>query len=202
MPVFADPTQLEQILINLVINSRDAIPGAGKNLNKNKQLHQTMSVVEEFACASVVGLCLRDCVGYGHGIPDEVQSRIFDPFFTTKPIGKGTGLGLAVVHGIATQNGGFAEVESRMNEGATFRIYLPVSKLGTELPTAASSNYLGKLAGSESVLMSMTNLPSRVLRRRHWNRLDTISESPILLSKRGGSFRRVRHRSTFSLPIC
>jgi two-component system, cell cycle sensor histidine kinase and response regulator CckA len=110
-PVHADAGQLSQVLTNLVVNARDAMPGGGR---------LTIST----ACRGrEVVLEVADS---GVGMPPEVRERIFDPFFTTKPHGRGTGLGLTVVWGIARDHGGSVEVRSALGEGSTFRIVLPM----------------------------------------------------------------------------
>ncbi len=118
--IFADPTQIEQILINLIVNARDAIyekkeievkvieVSIGTEIYKNK----------EFAKISV-----KD---NGTGIPEEIKKKIFEPFFTTKKAGTGTGLGLSTVYGIVMQNGGEIKIHSKVNEGTCFSIYLPL----------------------------------------------------------------------------
>jgi PAS domain S-box-containing protein len=122
--VKADPGQIEQVLVNLAINARDAMPNGGK-------LRMSLATVEpgETATSSkglTKGRYVRlDVVDNGAGMSAETLSRVFEPFFTTKPEGKGTGLGLAMVYGIVRQSGGSVEVESALGEGTRFRILLP-----------------------------------------------------------------------------
>jgi len=124
-PVSADATQLDQVLLNLCVNARDAMPGGGRlalgaeNVRLGKQ---HAGLLLDARPGPYVMIQLTDT---GHGIPREITDKIFDPFFTTKEPGKGTGLGLATVMGIVKSHGGFLEVRSEVGQGSTFTIYLP-----------------------------------------------------------------------------
>jgi two-component system, cell cycle sensor histidine kinase and response regulator CckA len=123
--VLIDPSQLDQVLVNLVVNARDAIAGVGK-----VTIETTVAQVDESYCrthvevqpGSYVMLAVSDD---GCGMASEVQAQLFEPFFSTKPPGAGTGLGLATVYGIVKQNRGFINVYSEVGCGTTFKIYLP-----------------------------------------------------------------------------
>ncbi|XZE19604.1 ATP-binding protein [Pirellulaceae bacterium SH449] len=126
-PILADPSQLQQVLVNLCLNARDAIDGAGfisirsqmAALDKRKA-HVMGRVTGELAvCISVSDS--------GCGMSPEVCAKVFDPFFTTKPIGKGTGLGLSVVHGIISDHAGAIEIDSELKKGTSFHLYFPVA---------------------------------------------------------------------------
>jgi len=124
-PVQGDETQLQQVLLNLCVNARDAMPQGGR-LSMSAE---NMQVTEEMAARQIkarpgphVFLRVTDT---GIGIPPEVMEKIFDPFFTTKPVGQGTGLGLAAVLGIVQSHGGFITVKSLPGSGSEFGIYLP-----------------------------------------------------------------------------
>lgn len=123
--VKADPTQLEQVIINLAVNARDAMPSGGKLLitTENRTLDSEMNVNNEtIPSGDYVLLSIQDT---GTGISPEIMDRIFDPFFSTKEIGKGTGLGLSTVYGIIKQTKGYIFVESALGKGTVFYIYLP-----------------------------------------------------------------------------
>ena len=137
--VEADAGMMEQVLLNLAVNARDAMPRGGQlsvrisivDVNENHVQRHPEARAGRFVCVSKTDT--------GCGIPPENLSRIFEPFFTTKEIGKGTGLGLATVYGIVKQHQGWVEVESTVGKGTTFRIYIPYvgeERAETEKPTA------------------------------------------------------------------
>ncbi len=121
--LYADPTQLEQVLINLILNAKDAMPDGGtifietKNVTINERFQHM-----HLAPGDYVKMIVRDT---GSGIPPEIITKIFDPFFTTKEIGKGTGLGLSMVYGIVQNHNGKVFVDSKVGMGTEFEIYLP-----------------------------------------------------------------------------
>ena len=129
--IMADAGQIDQVLINLVANARDAMPKGGEiriatsvvNLEDDFARQNDLQSGGRFAQISVSDT--------GVGIPDEVRDRIFDPFFTTKEVGKGTGLGLSMVYGTIRQHNGIIEVESEIGQGTTFNIYLPLVEEAT-----------------------------------------------------------------------
>jgi signal transduction histidine kinase len=125
-PVIADPSQVEQVLINLIVNARDAMPSGGAITVRTANIRMETGSAE----ASQVGLAAGDFVlvtvsDNGIGMDQATQTRIFEPFFTTKETGRGTGLGLSTVYGIIRQTGGAIGVTSERGKGATFKVYLP-----------------------------------------------------------------------------
>ena len=150
--VDVDPGQLEQIVMNMVVNARDAMQGCGK-----LTLETYLTICDETFAAThrevkpgpYVMLTISDT---GHGMDKQTQSRIFEPFFTTKEIGKGTGLGLSIVFGIVHQYGGHVWVYSEPGKGTTFKVYLPVSRdriAGPQRPESVPTSR----SGSETILL-------------------------------------------------
>ena len=143
-PISADPTQLEQVLMNLALNARDAMPAGGK---------------VQLATRNVAGLprgagahVLLTVEDNGIGMPEETRARVFEPFFTTKEVGRGSGLGLPVVFGIVQQSGGHIELESEPGRGAKFRIFLPRSD-ATLAARGPEPGEVAALRGSGTVLV-------------------------------------------------
>ena len=124
--VKADPGQMEQVVVNLLLNARDAMPKGGWLTveTENAELTEKPSRhgAEEFSPGPFVKMTVRDT---GHGIPPELFPRLFEPFFTTKALGQGTGLGLATVYGILSQSGGYVSVDSEVGRGSALSVYLP-----------------------------------------------------------------------------
>ncbi|MBA3555867.1 MAG: response regulator [Gemmatimonadales bacterium] len=150
--VNADPRQLEQVIMNLVVNARDAMPEGGRLTIETAN----EAVAEDDPRASpdlppgpYIVLTVGDT---GTGIDPEIQANIFDPFFTTKEPGRGTGLGLSTVYGIVKQIGGHIEVDSELGRGADFRIYLPELP-GARVERAARPAALPAPRGSETILL-------------------------------------------------
>jgi PAS domain S-box-containing protein len=152
-PVKADKGQVEQVLMNLVINSRDAMPEGGRLSIETSNTFLDEAYVEKFAGdlepGPYVMIAIRD---NGQGMDAETQKRIFDPFFTTKETGKGTGLGLATVFGIIKQHQGHIGVYSEPGQGTTFKIYLPKAQDTNQAAEPISKESLSS-RGSETVLV-------------------------------------------------
>jgi two-component system cell cycle sensor histidine kinase/response regulator CckA len=152
VPVLADPGQVEQVILNLAVNARDAMPNGGKLLVRTANI--TIDGAEAaqhppMTAGKYVRLSVEDT---GHGMDDETKARIFEPFFTTKEVGKGTGLGLATVYGIVKQSGGFIWLESKPGQGARFEIYLPQTTKSCA-PSAEERSMPDFAGGSETILV-------------------------------------------------
>jgi PAS domain S-box-containing protein len=154
--ITADPTQMHQVLLNLCVNARDAMPKGG---------HLTIGaanvMLDEKAPALALGahpgpyLAIKVC-DTGHGIPPEIRHRIFDPFFTTKPLGAGTGLGLSTVFGVVQNHGGFVTVDSAPDQGTTFTVFLPAQAKGAlefPLETAAPTAPAESASNASAILL-------------------------------------------------
>jgi CheY-like chemotaxis protein len=148
----ADPGQIEQVIMNLVVNARDAMPKGGRLTIETRNV----TIGEEVrldavgvAPGSYVLLTVRD---NGHGMDAETRSHLFEPFFTTKEKGKGTGLGLSTVYGIVKQSGGSIVVESAPGRGSTFRIYFPRVEQEILGPTGAADT-IDPVRGRETILL-------------------------------------------------
>ena len=120
-----DLNQLEQVIINLVVNARDAMPDGGRI--QLRTLNVSAAECSRFKEKSLIeaDYVVIEVEDIGHGIPDDVKEKIFEPFFTTKEVGKGTGLGLSMVYGIVKQTGGWIFCDSVVGKGTTFRILIP-----------------------------------------------------------------------------
>jgi signal transduction histidine kinase/CheY-like chemotaxis protein len=125
--VDADPTQLQQVIVNLAVNARDAMPDGGRLRVSARNRELDAAQAAHFSLPRPGAYVELDVADNGAGIDDAIRGRVFEPFFTTKPQGKGTGLGLATVYGIVQQSGGGISLESAPDLGTTFRIWLPRS---------------------------------------------------------------------------
>jgi len=163
--VVADPSQVEQIVMNLVVNARDAMPQGGHMLIESESVvvdSPTDARHPGVAPGRYVVLTVTDT---GMGMPPEVMDRVFDPFFTTKAPGKGTGLGLATVYGIVLQHRGFVTVESEPGRGACFRVYLPEITPALVRPSEISLPDVKAGKGETVLLVEDEDGPRRVASR-------------------------------------
>jgi PAS domain S-box-containing protein len=150
--VRADAGHIEQIVVNLVVNARDAMPDGGKLTIETLPFHVDPSYGNSHVGLSAGGYAMLRVIDTGTGMTPEVQSRIFEPFFTTKEKGKGTGLGLSTVYGIVKQSGGAVLVYSEAGRGTTFKILLPAAEGSS--PEDGESPKHGALTGHETILVA------------------------------------------------
>jgi two-component system cell cycle sensor histidine kinase/response regulator CckA len=167
--VKADRTQIEQVILNLGVNARDAMPGGGTLTIETANVELPADhVIDRLAvpAGDYVRLSISDT---GAGMTPEIQARIFEPFFTTKGLGRGTGLGLSTVYGIVRQSGGDIDVCSEVDCGAVFHVYLP--RVAAELPAPAPEAAAPVPLGLETVLLaedeeSVRDLAAHTLRKQ------------------------------------
>jgi len=152
LPVLIDPGQIEQVVMNLVINSRDAMPHGGKltvSTTRAEDVARRRASDADLPSGPYALLTVSDT---GCGMDVETRAHLFEPFFTTKEPGKGTGLGLATVYGIVRQSGGRIDVQSAPGQGTTFRIALPLST-ESPAPVAGTTQRASVIRGTETILL-------------------------------------------------
>ena len=178
LQVNVDPGQLDQVILNLALNARDAMPGGGRLTLGTQNVALSPEQARELGTLRTgphVRLSIRDT---GHGMDSEVLGHVFEPFFTTKEAGKGTGLGLSTVYGIVTQSDGVIRVRSAPGQGTHFEILLPAAEGEPLLPRTADRQELASLGGSEHVLLVEDETAVRdVLRRTLQNHGYLVSEA-------------------------
>jgi PAS domain S-box-containing protein len=180
--VKADPGQIEQVLTNLVINARDAMPHGGRLLISTAEVPSSRYSALSAGGKGYAILTVKDT---GRGMDERVQKRLFEPFFTTKEVGKGTGLGLATVHGIVHQSGGRIEVESGLGRGSTFLVYLPLTAAASDAPPQVGPEIEAGEA-KETILLvededSLRQLARRTLQSQGYNILEARDGAAALV---------------------
>lgn len=160
--VVADISMMEQIVMNLVINARDAMPKGGRLIYRTASLLITDAYVKNHPDAQPGDCVCLSITDTGCGMDESIMARLFEPFFTTKEIGKGTGLGLATVYGIAKQHQGWVEVESQVGRGSTFKVFIPADTKALPVPPqeALPPQYPG---GHETILVAEDESSLRTL---------------------------------------
>jgi two-component system cell cycle sensor histidine kinase/response regulator CckA len=197
--VKVDQSQLEQVIINLVVNARDAMPHGGTVTIRTRNVRQNEPVLrgqDEMPAGEYVVIEVTDT---GVGISKENLQRIFEPFFSTKEPGSGTGLGLATVYGVVRQTGGFVSVESRVGHGSTFTVYVPaLSESERAQAVHAAEDYREEkpgpdLTGAGTILLvededAVRVFSARALRNKGYNVFEARSgeEALAVLDKDGG----------------
>jgi PAS domain S-box-containing protein len=168
-PIKADPVQLEQVILNLGLNARDAMPDGGKLFFKTENMTLDNQFCKNHPEIKPGDYALLSVADTGQGMNKEVLCHIFEPFYSTKEVGKGTGLGLSMVYGIVKSHQGYIVCTSEPNQGSTFKIYLPISESSVELKEITKArNILG--GGKETVLLVDDEVNLRNLGKRFLNR--------------------------------
>jgi len=186
--VKADPGQLEQVIMNLAVNARDAMPQGGKLTIETANAELDESYAREHFPATPGRYVLLAVSDTGVGMTPDVQAHLFEPFFTTKERGKGTGLGLATVYGIVKQSGGFIWVYTEPGRGSSFKVYLP--RVDESVQPREATAGAGAKRGTETVLLAEDEAPVRavarhVLERHGYNVLEAPSaEAALDLARR------------------
>lgn len=162
--VKADQGQIEQVLMNLAVNARDAMPGGGKLVFETANTELDESYAKDHVPVRPGSYVLLSVADTGSGMDASTASRIFEPFFTTKELGKGTGLGLSIVYGVVKQSGGYIWVYSEPGKGTAFKIYLPRVDEVAEILEPGGAQIL-KTTGSETILLVEDDEPLRKLTR-------------------------------------
>ena len=192
--VNADPGQIEQVIMNLIVNARDAMPTGGKLTIETHEVHFDESHAAQRHDVKPGPYVLLAVSDTGMGISKEMQSRIFEPFFTTKDVGKGTGLGLSTVFGIVRQSGGHVSVYSEVGKGTVFRLYFPRAddaavEAGVPPPVSTPGDppgTSGTRRGSETILLvedeeAVRNVVRDALRRHGYRVLEAPNGGEALL---------------------
>lgn len=162
--VKADQGQIEQVIMNLAVNARDAMPEGGTLRIETANVELDQAYAWQHPGAKPGHCVMLAVTDTGTGIDPDTLTHIFEPFFTTKEVGKGTGLGLATVYGVVKQSGGYIWVESKLGQGASFQIFLPrVEESAAEIRAMISAS--GAIGGSETILLVEDSEPLRKLTR-------------------------------------
>ncbi len=183
-PVAADVNMMEQIVLNLVINARDALPDGGHVWIRTGMRRISAASMPDNLKNRTGDFMMLEVEDDGHGMDEVVKAHIFEPFFTTKSIGQGTGLGLASVYGIVEQHNGWIDVKSQPGQGARFRIYIP-AKIDLPVPEQASTGVRKITGGTETILLvededSLRRMACIALRRQGYTVYESCSGDDAL----------------------
>jgi len=190
--VRADPVQLDQVILNLAVNARDAMPRGGRLVLEASNADLDEDYAHEHVTVRPGRYVMLAVSDTGHGMDKETQQRIFEPFFTTKEMGKGTGLGLSTVYGIVQQSGGYVWVYSEVGRGTTFKIYLPRVEDEADRPPPVAEPPAARAITSGLVLLVEDEASVRELLREL---LETAGYSVLEASRPGEALRIAQARA-------
>ena len=192
-PIIADPGQIEQVIVNLVVNARDAIPAGGRIDIETGNFHTPQPLATDSGRLEAGDYVVLRVSDTGVGIDEKVRSQIFEPFFTTKEANEGTGLGLASAYGIVSQSGGQIDVESSPQQGTTFSVYLPAAR--EQDPDMEHDFEEPDVGGTETILVVEDSQPVRDLVAR------TLESSGYTVLLAASATAALRHCSRHEGPI-
>lgn len=175
--IMADSPQIEQVLMNLVANARDAMPDGGNVVIGTDVIELDSDFIKAHGYGRPGSYAVLSFEDSGTGMDEKTRERIFEPFFTTKAVGKGTGLGLSMVYGIVKQHGGYINVYSESGRGTTFRVYLPL--IATKAAEAKHGDFSSMPTGHETILLGeddtqVRNLMKDVLLKAGYEIMEAI----------------------------
>ncbi len=199
LSVMADSGQLEQAIMNLVTNARDAMPHGGRLTIETRSATLDEEFLETYGYGTPGDFALISVTDTGIGMDENTKKHIYEPFFTTKEQGQGTGLGLSMVYGIVKTHGGYINVSSEPGQGTTFNIYLPIVKFHPAREEKAETEKMPVLEGSETILLAeddeaVRNLTTSVLRHFGYTVIEAVDGEDAI-------YKFIAHKNSIQLAV-